>query len=131
MSLVPAAVEPSQVSDDGRARARAWAPWLIVFCYLLGAVYVTWHLWADPVSRAQVGDPEDVDQFAFFVRYAATAVSHGHLPALVTTALNAPRGISMMWNTSFLLPGIVLSPVTLLAGPQVTLTIVLTLGYAG
>ena len=131
MSLVPAAVEPSQVSDDGRTRVGTRAQWLILCCYLLAAVGLTWRLWADPASRAQVGDPEDVDQFAFFVRYAAIAVAHGHLPALVTTAMNAPRGINMMWNTSFLLPGIVLSPVTLLAGPQVTLTIMLTLGFAG
>jgi hypothetical protein len=36
-----------------------------------------------------------------------------------------------MWNTSFLLPGMLLTPVTLLAGPQVSLTIVLTLSIAG
>ena len=36
-----------------------------------------------------------------------------------------------MWNTSFLLPGVLLSPVTLLAGPQVSLTVALTLGFAG
>jgi hypothetical protein len=133
VGLVPTAVEPLEpsVSESGRSRIGARAQWLILCCYLLGAVALTWRLWADPASRAQVGDREDVDQFAFFVRYAATAVAHGHLPALVTTALNAPRGINMMWNTSFLLPGIVLSPVTLLAGPQVTLTIVLTLGFAG
>jgi hypothetical protein len=131
VSLVPAAVESSQVRGDGRTRARTRAQWLILFCYLLGAVAVTWRLWADPASHAPVGDPEDVDQFAFFMRYSATAVAHGHLPALVTTAMNAPLGINMMWNTSFLLPGIVLSPVTLLAGPQVSLTVVLTLGFAG
>jgi hypothetical protein len=134
VGLVSAAVEPfepSQVSNSGRTRVGSRAQWLILCCYLLGAVALTWRLWADPASRAQVGDRADVDQFAFFVRYAATAVAHGHLPALVTTALNASRGINMMWNTSFLLPGIVLSPVTLLAGPQVTLTIVLTLGFAG
>ena len=131
MSLVPAAVEPSQVSESGRPRAGAGAYWLILCCYLLCAVALTWHLWADPTSHAQVGDPEDVDQFAWFVRYSATAISHGRLPALVTTAMNAPRGINIMWNTTFLLTGIVLSPVTLLAGPQVTLTIVLTLGFAG
>ena len=131
MGLVPAGVKPSEVSESGRPPAGAGAYWLVMGCYLLGAVALTWHLWADPSSHAQVGDPADVDQFAWFVRYAATAVSHGRLPALVTTAMNAPRGINMMWNTTFLFPGIVLSPVTLLAGPQVTLTIVLTLGFAG
>ena len=131
MRLVPAAVEPARVSGSGRPRAEVGAYCLVLCCYLLGAVALTWRLWADPTSRAQVGDLGDVDQFAWFVRYAATAVSHGHLPALVTTAMNAPRGVNMMWNTTFLFPGIVLTPVTLLIGPQVTLTIVLTLGFAG
>ena len=79
----------------------------------------------------QAGDRGDVDLFAWFVQYAATAVSHGQLPALFTTAMNAPVGISLMWNTSFLLPGVLLSPVTLLWGPQVSLTVALTLGFAG
>jgi hypothetical protein len=92
---------------------------------------MTGRLWADPAGRMQAGDGQDVNLFAWFMRYSATAVSHGRLPALVTTALNAPRGVNMMWNTAFMLPGILLSPVTLLAGPQVSLTIVLTLSIAG
>jgi dolichyl-phosphate beta-glucosyltransferase len=131
VSLVPAAVETSQGSERVRSRARAGAPWLIAGCYLLGALALTWRLWADPASRAQVGDAEDVDLYSWFLRYAATAVAHGHLPALVSTAMNAPRGINLMGNTSFLLPGMLLTPVTLLAGPQVSLAIVLTLGFAG
>ena len=131
MALVPSAVESSPVAARPRGRAEHWALWLILSCYLLGAVVLTWRLWADPASRVQSGDPEDVDLFAWFMRYAATAVAHGHLPALVTTALNTPRGINVMWNTSFLLPGVLLTPVTLLLGPQVSLTIALTLGFAG
>ena len=103
----------------------------MVGCYLLGALAVTAHLWVDPAGRMQAGDRSDVDLFAWFVQYAATAVSHGHLPALVTSAMNAPTGINLMWNTSFLLPGVLLSPITLLAGPQVSLTVALTLGFAG
>jgi hypothetical protein len=103
----------------------------VLGCYLLGAVFLTRHLWADPASLVQTRDPHDVDLFAWFLRYAATATEHGRLPALITTALNAPQGISLMWNTSFLLPGVLLTPVTLLAGPQVSLTLVLTLGLAG
>jgi hypothetical protein len=131
VSLVPAAVETSPAFERGRPPGRAGASWLIVGCYLLGALVLTWRLWADPASRAQVGDTRDVDLFAWFMRYAATAVSHGHLPALVTAAMDAPRGINVMGNTSLLLPGMLLTPVTLLAGPQVSLTIVLTLGFAG
>jgi hypothetical protein len=56
------------------------------------------------------GNPTDADLFAWYLRYAADAVTHGHLPALVTTAMNAPVGVNMMWNTSILLPGVLLTP---------------------
>jgi hypothetical protein len=113
---------------------KAWT-WAVLACYLAGAVAITWRLWLDPAGRAQAGTTgaisPDIGLFAWFMRYAATAVAHGHLPSLVTTAVNAPQGINLMWNTSFLLPAVVLSPVTLLAGPHVSLTIILTLGFAG
>ena len=72
-----------------------------------------------------------IDLFSWFIRYSAESVAHGSLPALVTTAMNAPHGINLMWNTSLLLPGVLLTPVTLLAGPQTSLTLLLTLGFAG
>ena len=131
MSLVAPAVESAPVDARSRERARTLTPWLIACCYLLGAVAVTWRLWADPAARAQVGDAQDVNLFAWFMRYEAMAIAHGRLPALTTAALNPPHGISLMWNTSLLLPGVLLAPVTMLAGPQVTLTLVLTLGFAG
>ena len=128
----PAAEAPQEeeAEDRGHRAGVVW-PWLVVCCYLAGAVAVTARLWVDPAGRAQVGDSNDVDLFVWFVRYAATAVGHGQLPALVTSAMNAPQGVNLMWNTSFLLPGVLLAPVTLLAGPQVSLTVALTLGFAG
>lgn len=106
---------------------------LMLCGYLAAAVLLNWRLWAGLKTMTPVGDPgpADNDQFAWFMRYAADAVAHGHLPALVTQALNAPRGVNLMWNTSFLLPGVVLAPVTLIAGPQASLTLLLTVGYAG
>jgi hypothetical protein len=65
------------------------------------------------------------------MRYAAEAIAHWHLPALITTGMNAPTGVSAMWNPSILAPGVILSPVTLLFGPQVSLTVMLTAGFAG
>jgi hypothetical protein len=128
------AERPRPASPGRRPRARA-ATWLILGAYLLGAVALTWHLWADPAGRAQVvpgnGVSHDIDLFAWFVRYEATAIAHGRLPDLVTTALNAPQGVNLMWNTSFLLPGVVFAPLTLAVGPQATLTTLLTLGFAG
>jgi hypothetical protein len=131
VSVIPSAVESRPVADRTQPRRRTWAGWLILLCYLAGAMLVTWRLWADPAGRAQIGDTADVDLFAWFMRYDAAAIGHGHLPALFTVAMNAPRGINLMWNTSFLLPGVVLAPVTLLAGAQTSLTIMLVLGMAG
>ena len=130
MSLLRPAVAASPEADDHRARSAAVAQWLVMLCYLAGAVAVTGRLWMDPASRAQAGDLRDVDQFTWFMRNSAAAVAHGGLPTLITTAMNPPHGINLMWNTSFLLPGILLSPVTLLAGPQVSLTVALTAGFA-
>ena len=131
MTVIPSAVESPPVADRPQARRRSWVPWLILLGYLAGAMLVTWRLWGDPAGRAQIGDPADVDLFAWFMRYDATAIGHGHLPALFTVAMNAPRGINLMWNTSFLLPGVTLAPVTLLAGAQASLSIMLVLGMAG
>jgi hypothetical protein len=131
VSLAQSEVEPSADAEPRRWRAGSRAQWLILGCYLLGAIGLTCELWADPASHAQADNPADIAQFAFWMRYAATAVSHGHLPALVTTAMNAPHGINLMWNGAPLLPAVLLTPVTLLAGPQASLDIMLTLGFAG
>jgi len=103
---------------------------LTIYLYVAGAFFVTARLWVNPTGRYQVGDPQDADQATWFVRYAATAVRHFRLPALETMAMNAPHGVNLMWNTSFLLPGIVVSPITLLFGPQVALTALLVIGFA-
>src|SRR5258708_1836037 len=77
------------------------------------------------------GNPNDNDYYAWMMRYSAAAISHGRLPALVTMALDAPQGINLMWNNSILAPGILLTPVTDLFGPQASLTVLVTLGFAG
>jgi hypothetical protein len=124
----PAAAAPE--SDIAAAPGPARSA-VVPVCYLLAAVLLTWRLWGNPASRMVTGNSDDTDLFAWYMRYAATALQHGHLPALVTTGMNAPTGINMMWNTPMLLVGIVLAPVTWLAGPQVSLTIMTTVGFAG
>jgi hypothetical protein len=107
---------------------------LVAGCYLVLAVVLTWRLWAEPAIRVPAdngGVTPDVYLSSWFMRYAASAVAHGRLPALVSTALNAPQGVNVMWNTSLLVPAVLLAPVTLLAGPAVSLTMLLTLGFAG
>jgi hypothetical protein len=127
----PAAAAPEPDVAAQLARARIVAAAVVPLCYLLAAMLLTWRLWENPAGRIVFGNPHDADLFAWFMRYAATAVRHGRLPALITTAMNAPTGINLMWNTAMLLPGVLLAPVTGLAGPQVSLTIITTVGFAG
>jgi hypothetical protein len=124
----------------GRAEDRPRPRWrkaelLVVLAYLLVALALTWRIDVNPAVRVPSNGSSTVESDIYlnvwFMRYAATAVSHGHLPALITTAVNAPRGINLMWNTSMLLPGVLLAPVTLLAGPSASLAVLLVAGFAG
>jgi hypothetical protein len=129
--VLPTTTPPAAPAARGPLGRDGLAVALILACYLLAGLAVTWHLWADPASRTIAGNPNDADLFAWFLRYDATAVAHGRLPALVTSAMNAPQGINVLWNTSMLLPGVLLTPVTLLLGAQTSLTVLTTVGFAG
>lgn len=100
-------------------------------CYLIAAFVVLIMVWRDPASRIVAGGPADPDQAAWWMRHAASEIAHWRTPGLITAGMNAPVGVNVMWNPSLLAPGIALSLVTLLAGPQVSLTVMLTAGFAG
>jgi hypothetical protein len=104
---------------------------LVGGCYLIAAFAVLILVWRDPASRIVDGGPADPNQAAWWMRYAANEIAHWRNPALITAGMNAPTGVSVMWNPSLLAPGMALSLVTLLAGPQVSLTVMLTAGFAG
>src|SRR5215469_120845 len=103
------ATEVVATGDQRPARSalsgRSWAI-VIVTCYVVAAFIVTWRVWADPDRLVVTGQNNDQDYNLWALRSAATALSHGRLPGLFTTTLNAPQGINQMTNTSLLLPGI-------------------------
>ncbi len=131
MTAASTAVPVSLPAERARPLSGRPAVLLAGFYFLLASLAITLWLWRDPASRMVAGNPNDTDQFAWFFRYDATAIAHARLPALVTTAMNAPQGVNVMWNTFMLLPGVLLAPVTLLFGPQTSLTVMLTAGFAG
>jgi hypothetical protein len=130
-SATAAASSPPASSEVPRSRCDARALAIAGVCYLALAVAVTINLWRDPAHATVAGNPLDSDLFAWFFRYEASSVSHLRLPSLITSAMNAPQGINLMWNTSLLLPGVLLAPVTNIWGAQVSLTVLTTLGFAG
>ncbi|MGD0704413.1 MAG: hypothetical protein ABSA02_31565 [Trebonia sp.] len=136
MTALSAATRSSAAPPSATAAIRArpggtTSLWLPALYYLVAAAAVTMWLWRDPASRIVAANPYDSDQFTWFFRYDATAVAHLRLPALMTAGMNAPQGINLMWNTPMLLPGVLLAPLTLLAGPQASITLLMTLGFAG
>src|ERR1700739_1848436 len=104
---------------------------LILALYVLGGFWVTATFWVHPTAFRQSGDPQGGNQATWSLRYTATAIEHFRLPPLSTTAMIAPHSVNLMWNTSLLLPGIVITPVTALFNAQIGLTSLLVIGFAG
>jgi hypothetical protein len=98
--------------------------------YVLAAIVVTASLWVHPAHRMVAGNPHDTDLYAWWLAWIAHGLSGGHF-SLITHAMNAPTGVNAMWNTSLLLPSVVLSPITLVAGAQASYNVLLVVGLAG
>ncbi len=71
----------------------------------------------------------DNSQHAWFLRWFPYALAT-HQNPLLTTNLIEPAGVNLMWNTWIPLPALLLSPVTLLAGPVASFDVAVTLGVA-
>jgi hypothetical protein len=95
--------------------------------FLVLAIIVFAHSWAHPSARVQGGN--DPYLFIWFLRWVPYAISHGLNP-WVTHNVAIPAGANVLWNTSVPLLGLLISPVTLLAGPTAAFTTLMTLGLA-
>jgi hypothetical protein len=93
--------------------------------YLVAAVAVLHHLWADPSGVVVRDNPPDQIQFEWFLTNGANAIVHGGNP-LFTDRLNAPYGVNLMANTSVLALALPLAPVTLVFGAGVTFVVLST-----
>lgn len=129
------AIGPAQ--SPSPPRALSWRPAgtallptvVVLACYLLAAVAVTWDAWSEgAASHMQVGG----DQFttAWFLRWLPFALAHGHNP-LFSDFGNYPFGVNVLNNTGVPLLGLLAAPVTLLFGPIATSNTLTTLALAG
>lgn len=85
--------------------------------YVAVSVAWTWSVWTHPASR-EASLPGDSAGFTWWIQNTAWSLAHAHSP-LVTHNVLAPMGANAMWNTSVVALGIVLSPITYLAGAVV------------
>jgi hypothetical protein len=96
---------------------------------LLISGYLNWHLLGGFGTRMIAGNPNDIRLFSWYLQHGPWSVLHGRNPLLFTT-MNAPTGVNGMWNTSLLLPALLLAPVTALAGPLASYNLLFVLGLA-
>jgi hypothetical protein len=104
----------------------AWV--LAAGAYVLLAVALFGHAWADPLHR-WVGAPQDAPLFVWAMRWWPWAVGHGHNP-LFSHFLGVPRGVNLTWVTSVPALSLALAPVTLLLGPIFSYNAAATLAVA-
>jgi hypothetical protein len=120
-------LEPT-APEVGRRRWYRRVPtdlWVIV-AYLLGGLWITFHLWVELRNRVLNSFPPDQYLFEFWLSHAARVFTHGENP-FFTTQLNYPTGVNVMANTAMFGMTLPLVPVTLLFGPHVSFALMVTL----
>ena len=137
----PERPEAAAAAKTGRRRLSGRWAWLrhgrvlgrlpvvsLVVCLAL-SVAMFWPMWLDPTHKVLGSGLGDGALMMWFLRWTPAAIGHGTNP-LFTDYLNFPSGVNVMWNTSLLLPGLLLAPITITLGPVVTFTLLGTLGPA-
>jgi hypothetical protein len=123
-------VDPiAQLAPTGERTSR----WRAVRSPALGMLLVflalaVWHFrltWAAP-REATIGGHGDPWLFVWFLKWDQLAVARAHSP-LLSHDLNVPAGVNLMWNTSVILPGVLLAGVTATLGPAFTYNLLVTL----
>jgi hypothetical protein len=125
VSSAAAAVSIKQPGGIERTDLNKWAvrigPPLV---YLMLALYYYSDFLAHP-TRGAPGGPDGII-YSWYFEAVEQAVVHGRDP-LFTAGMNAPIGVSLMWNTSVLLLALVCVPLTATIGPIAAVGLMMTL----
>lgn len=95
---------------------------LLLFCVLAAAWF--WHTWAAPTTHS-AGAGADSYAEIWSMAWIPYALGHGLNP-LVTQYVNAPQGVNLMWTPMMPLPSLLVSPITVTAGPVVAYNVIAT-----
>ncbi|MEV4811206.1 hypothetical protein [Micromonospora avicenniae] len=101
----------------------------VALFFAVSAGWLTHGLWPDPGARTLALNPADQTLYEWFLTIDARALLGDF--GLLTDRLNAPEGVNLMANTTVIALGIVLAPVTLLAGAPVTFALLAAANVAG
>ncbi|MFJ7075644.1 glycosyltransferase [Streptomyces sp. NPDC098781] len=111
------------------ARALRPADVFAAFLFLLMSVALYSARFFAPADRYLPDSLRDQNQWEWFFAVTADNVAHFRNP-LFTDLQGFPDGVNLMANTVMLGMSVPLTPLTLTAGPAVTLSLVMTLGLA-
>lgn len=102
---------------------------LAVFGFAL-VLALAWfhHAWAAPTTH-QVGIPGDADEYDWFLTWVPWSIAHGHNP-LLSNFVYSSHGVNLMWNTSVVLPALVMAPATVVLGAPLSYNVLITLAPA-
>jgi hypothetical protein len=94
------------------------ARWLLLYG---GLALLFWGPWVldDPGSKLLAANDLDPSAYLWFFSWWPHALGHG-LDPFQTDAIFAPEGYNLAWVTSMPGPSVLLAPLTLAAGPEVT-----------
>jgi hypothetical protein len=135
----PASDAAATPEDDGRDGSPRWRPdstltlrdgasWWLLLGYAVVAVAVMarvlWHAGSD--APGPFGDSSGTD---WWLAWALHWITHGG-NLFHPDVLNAPEGMSALWNTSVLGLGIPAAPLTALFGPVATYNVLVAAGLA-
>ncbi|MGH9104673.1 MAG: hypothetical protein ACRDZX_02330, partial [Acidimicrobiales bacterium] len=121
---LPLALSPPPLRRPRRGRA-SWPELAIVGVVAVAAAVALFHTaWAHPFGT-QVGGVGDADEYSWFLSWVPYALGHG-LDPLVSTYVSHPSGINLMWNTSVLLPSLLVSPLTVAFGAAFSYNVLVT-----
>jgi hypothetical protein len=89
------------------------------------AVLLNFDVWRSPATRCIGGGGADPQQNMWFLSWTQFAITHGH-NLFFSDYMRYPQGINLLWQTSILLPGLVLAPVTAIWGSVVSYNVLMT-----
>lgn len=116
---------------DRDRRRRFLLAGIVLLGYLILSVVLWSKVWitGDPSATitCHCGDPS---QELWFLSWTPWALTHGHSPFFTNALYSGQGGANMLITTSFILPAIVLAPVTWLFGPIASFNVAATVAPA-
>ncbi|RPE42021.1 dolichyl-phosphate beta-glucosyltransferase [Streptomyces sp. Ag109_O5-1] len=122
---------PKVLADLARLRLRRLRPADVLVAVLFLALSITLYSgrFFDPDHRYLTDSLQDQNQWEWFFAVTADSVAHLRNP-LFSDLQGFPDGVNLMANTAMLGVSVPFAPLTLLAGPAVSLSVCMALGLA-